>query len=158
MPSPFTILLDVKPHIKNYLLTLYGPTEPITFPKKSDYNNMLVRLLNPPPGDEYTPNFSRLEKIEIYLPHTNRKCLESSNYLSRDDAKKLRLEIDWDFYSDYRAFIRRKMNEGINRKEAIVLFMEVCNIQDEHLSFSAFYRDYNRQLKRRRLTFCKSEQ
>ena len=157
MPSQFTVLLEVKPYIKSYLLTLYGPREPIAFPKKSDYNKILIDKIGLTPKEGFKPDFKRLGKVEIVLPQTNRKNLQCQTYLSEEDREMLRKEIDQDFYSDCRAFIREKMRDGMSRKDATTLFMEVFNIQDEYLSFSSFYRDYNRQLQRRRLSFCKSE-
>ena len=154
MPAPVTILLDVKPYLKSYLLTLYGPSEPIRFPRRHCLNTFLIRHLGPPPAGSF-PKASRAGKVEIALPYSRAKNVLYNHYLSEHDEEALRKELEREFVYDYRCYIKEKMRAGISRKEATELFMEVYNIRDEYLSFSALYRDFSRMLQKRRLTSAK---
>ena len=155
MPSPITILLEVRPMIKQYLLALYGPEEPIMFPRKSDHNSFLIRHLGRPPENSRQV-FRQEGCIEIALPYTKLKNLESHNYLGFHDRIAFRQEIEREFVYNYHVFIREKMRQGEDRKVATIMFMELHNIREEDLSFFAFYRDFNRMLNKRRIKDCKT--
>ena len=146
----------MRSHIISYLKTLYGPEEPISFPKKSDYNAFLVKKLGLPPRD-FRLDCSNMKKIAIQPPETNLKDLFANNYLGFHDQIAFRRIVERDFISDFHAFVNQKITEGWNRKMGTIMFMELNNIVDDELSYSAFYRDFNRLLFKRRSTFSKSE-
>ncbi len=154
--SPITNLLEVRPMIKQYLLALYGPEEPIVFPRKSDHNSFLIRHLGRPPANA-RPDKGSGSTIEIALPFTQLKNLASHNYLGYHDRIAFRQELEREFVYNYHLFVREKMREGMERKTATLQFMEMHNITEDELTYSAFYRDFNRMLKKRRLTAVKRD-
>ncbi len=172
MPSQVTLLLKVPKYIKNYLISLYGQ-EPVFFPKKSDYNAFLLRNLTRPPVNNrpdffcnlagsckfestWCENYIRSNYLEIAIPYSEFKNIDANNYLGRDARKIFRREIERHFVYDFHTFIREQIRQGIERRIATINFMELHNIMEDDLSFSAFYRDFNRMLKKRRLITCKS--
>jgi len=172
MPSQVTLLLKVPKYIKNYLISLYGQ-EPVFFPKKSDYNAFLLRKLTRPPVNNRPDFFCNLagsckfeslscdryirnNYLEIAVPYSEFKNIDANNYLGRDPRHILRREIERHFIYDFHNFIREQMREGIERRIATITFMGKHNILEDDLSFSAFYRDFNRMLQKRRLTSCKT--
>lgn len=174
MPSALTIFLKVPKYIKRYLITLYGPQEPIFFPRKSDYNTFILASLERPTiknrpqffcriindcsfhSEELCSDFNRDNFIEISVPFSKFKNLDSFNYFARRHHRHLRAEIERHFVYDYRTFIREKIREGHERKTATLMFMEQYEIMEDDLTFSAFYRDFNRMLQKRRLSSCKT--
>ncbi|MFZ4705438.1 MAG: hypothetical protein ACOYMF_05465 [Bacteroidales bacterium] len=155
MPSPVTFLMEVKPYIKSYLLTLYGPSEPILFPKKSNYCRFIHQNIQKRPPDAHV-DFNREGKVEIQLYYNEFKNILHYNYIGKEGAKKLRNIIKAEFTQDFRDFIKLKIDNGWSRKEATIMFMTLYNISEDDISFSAFYRDYSRQLQKRRLKYCES--
>ncbi|MHC1707406.1 MAG: hypothetical protein AB9842_07780 [Bacteroidales bacterium] len=150
-----TVILEMKPYLKQYLLALYGPQEPIMFPRKSDHNSFLIRHLGRPPANS-RPTRKTEDSIEIALPFTQLKNLMANNYLSVNDRKAFRRELEREFVYNFHLFIRERMREGMERKLATIEFMEVHNIREEDLSYAAFYRNFNRMLNKRRLTDCRT--
>lgn len=155
MPSRISVLVEVKPYIKAYLCTLYG-SQPVCFPRKSMYNRFLIQKIVRRP-DNAAIDLDRDGKIEILLPFNPVKNVYTYNYIGRDEQEKLRKMFKDDFTIDFREFIKEKLRDGWNRKEATILFMKAFNIAEDDISFSAFYRDYSRQLQKKRLTYCESD-
>jgi hypothetical protein len=146
--------IKISCHLISYLKTLYGPKEPISFHKRSDYNTFLIRKLGRPPSNFKLKKELKPE-ITILLPETCLKDLNANNHLSIKDEKDFRKIIARDFIADYHAYIDLQFSKGKTRKEATIMFMNLFNIREEELGFWALYRDYNRMLQKRRLIFSK---
>lgn len=146
--SDVTVLIEIKPYLKKYLLKVYGGEEckePIRFPKGNDYNRMLVHALQKPPKD-FKPCFDRLNTIEVVLPYNNLKNIRTFNYLSREDKIKFRKEVDADFTADYKKYISDTMkSENLNRKEATILCIKMYDINENEITFDAFYKNIYRK-------------
>lgn len=155
MPSQVSVLVEVKSYIKSYLQTLYGG-EPVIFPRKSMYNRFMLQKVVRRPANAKI-DFDRAGKIEILLPYNAIKNVQVYNYLGRDEAENLRKMFKDDFTIDFREFIKERLRDNWNRKEATLMFMDAYNISEDDISFAAFYRDYSRQLRKRRLTLSESE-
>lgn len=155
MPSPVSVLIPIKSHHKAYLTTLYG-TEPIAFPKKHIFNRFLIQHIHTRPLD-VLPDVDREGKIEIFLPYNPCKNVRVHNYLSRESMEDFRKLINWEFSIDFREFIRAKIEDGFKRKDATLLFMDLYKISEDDISFSAFYRDYSRQIRKRHAKYSESD-
>lgn len=153
MPTPMTVILEVKPYLRQYLLSIYGPQEPIVFPRRSDFNSFLIRHIGRPPE-----NARHVKEtgpvIEIAIPYTRLKNPESHNYLGFNDRVALRREIEREFIYNYHLFVREKMREGMERKIATLMFMDAHKITEDELTYSAFYRNFNRMLQKSRINAC----
>ena len=153
MPTLMTIILEVKPILRQYLLSIYGPQEPIAFPRRSDFNSFLIRHIGRPPENARHVKETGCT-IEIAIPYTRLKNPESHNYLGFHDRIALRREIEREFIYNYHLFIREKMREGTERKIATLEFMEKHKISEDELTYSAFYRNFNRMLQKNRISTC----
>lgn len=156
MDKGCTILLEVKSHIKSYLTALYGPSEPIQFPKRHLYNAFLIKKVGKPPAGVKI-DFSRANKIEIQPPDTNLRDMIANNYLGERDQIEFRKIIERDFSLDFIMFIETKLHEGFTRKVSTLMFMNLYKISEDDISFSAFYRDYDRKKEKRRVIFSESD-
>jgi len=150
-----TTLIPLKSHHIAYLNSLYGK-QPMTFPKKNVFSRFFLTRLNVPPLDYY-PDTVRYGTLEILLPYNIIKDVRTYNYLSLESKEFFRKLVSIEFQLDFQGFCRLKISQGFTRKAATILFMNLYNIQDDDLSFSAFYRDYSRKLHTRRLKYYESE-
>ena len=151
MLTPITVSIEVPAYLKNYLLALYGPEEPIKFKNRSVYNRFLIQNTGPWPEQITKKNLVKAGNIDVILPWNMFKDPAKCNYIGWEDQKRFRAEIIADFKSDFFAFIKEKMGEGFLRKDATILFMNTYNISDSDLSFDAFYRNFNRKMAIRRI-------
>jgi hypothetical protein len=145
MPSDITVHIEIKKYLKKYLIAVYGP-EPVTFPHGHQYNRFLVRKLSKVPVN-HKPVIDRDNCIEIFLPWNNLIDVRYYNHLSVDDKQAFRYEIDRDFMYDYIKFIDDKCREGFNRMQATAMCQNLYGINDEDISFDAFYKNFYRKAK-----------
>ncbi len=150
-----TISLELPSYLKNYLLKLYGPQEPIRFKQRSLYNRLLLKYAGSWPTVMTRYHLMRKNELKIFMPASPGRHPKRYSYLSKDDACFIRSEISMDFMSDYISFVKHKMRKGLLRSEATILFMETYNISDSDLSYDAFYRYFSRREKKRKPYACK---
>ena len=150
MCSNQTIRIKVKSYLKKYLIKLYGP-EPIKFPKNHYYNRFIVLRLKKPGKYFYEKIDDPSNYIEIMLPYNNLKNVVSYNYLSHESKIELRKEFLKDFRADFSKFISDKISEGFNRSDATILLMNYYDLDDDDITFDAFYRKFSREQRKRRL-------
>lgn len=146
-----TVRIRMEGYLQRYLIHLYGGEGysggPITFPRKNDYNRLLINLVCKPPKN-FRPD---TQGVEITLRRNNLKNVDVYNYLSRRKKRDFIEEIRKDFRLDFKRFVSEKLDEGYTRKSAIIIFMETYRlIEDENL-YDALYRRLSRMLEDRRI-------
>jgi len=155
--------IEIKPYLKKFLLAKSDNNqEPARFPRKSDYNVMLIRLvtnyntLTSIPVDDrdnvleyFRPSRQQLstESINIVLPTNARKNVLSYNYLSRDSKIEFRKEVRLDFNYEFSRFMYRQLKKGILRTEICEMFKKLYDITEDELKTESLYRYSSRLLE-----------
>ena len=152
MCEQITINIEIKPHLKKYLIATYNQ-EPVQFPYRHNYNRFLVHNITKPPKDfKIVP--ANENTICIALPKNNLKDISSFNFLSENKKTDFKNEIEEDFWTDAKEYINSKMKDDkLNKKEAIILLMKMWNILESELTFDAIYKHFQRERKKHTLLF-----
>ena len=146
MPSQATTHCKCEPYLVKFLEFLYGPS-PISFPRKSNFNLMLDAFLEKPPMECDTPDQGILN-LAIRLPYFDNKDIRSYNYLPPKKQEIFAKEI-WKFFKIiYRNEISKCLVMGLDRKDAIGLFIEKYDLSDD--CWDSLEKDYQRHLTLRR--------
>lgn len=155
MSDLVTTNIEIKPHLKQYLITLYGE-EPIHLPHRHNYNRLLVRLINKMPKDHKQVPADK-NTVCVILPKNEIKNITVYNYLSRESQLIFRKEIEKDFWYDAKKYIDTIIqSENINRKQATLMCMKCYNISESDLTFDAFYKYFYRNMMKRMSMLCVS--
>jgi hypothetical protein len=143
MASPIIIRVKCDPYLARFLETLYGGS-PVSFPKKSNFNAILDLFLERPDLDYVEPDYGA-NTLEIRLPYFDHKNILSYYYLS-PAKQEIFVNQVWKFFKvTYRAYISRCIVVGLERQEAISIFITKYNISLD--SWDLLEKDYQRYLK-----------
>jgi hypothetical protein len=145
MGSPITIKLKCEPYLVKFLETLYGPS-PISFPKNSNFNTMLDVFLDKPPLEFKQPEIGE-KVLEIRIPYFENKNVLFNNYLSPTKQRILIKEISKFFKITYRGEISKYIVLGLDRQDAIQIFIEKYNLSQDNSDL--LEKDFQRYVKLR---------
>ena len=142
-----TITIRVRSYHKSFLTAIYG-VEPLSFPRKDDFNRILNLLLtnNPP---EYSAYDRSDVNLEIRLPFFEDKDVRSYFHLSPTREKILFDKIDDLFKIVFRDEMDQYTTMGVAVHTAVRLFMENYRLSED--TFDMLVKDYNRTKVRRRV-------
>lgn len=146
MSSPVIINIGCEVYLIRFLEKIFGP-QPISFPKKHDFNSILDFLLQVPPLDYHEPDYGD-KTLRIKLPYFEDKDVRSYNYLSNFRQRKFEKRINQYFKITYRGIISKYILLGFDRNDSIELFMEEYNLPVDCLD--TLEKDYHRYLVVRR--------
>lgn len=149
MPSPYIIKIKCDLYLVRFLEKLYGPA-PISFPKNSNFNNILDVFLEKRPFDpdlldkqDTTGTF-----LELRLPFFEDKNVSSYNYLSPSKQRIFIKEV-WKYFKiTFRSEIARHVVLGLDRKDAIELFIEKYDLPVD--TWDLLEKDFQRYIVLRR--------
>jgi hypothetical protein len=127
MKDRLTIKIKIKPHFKQFLLSVYGKKEPLYFPKKDKFNDLLCLLLAKPPLD-YNPKLNGSDTIEIIIPYFENLNIMSYNYLSQRSQKTFVNRVKKRFWVTFEDFMDTCFRRNINVTDSIALFIEKYNL------------------------------
>jgi hypothetical protein len=145
MASDVIIRVHCEPYLVRFLETLYG-TSPISFPKNSNFNMLLDVFLEKPPLG-YQEFVDGEKNLQIRLPYFEVKDIRSYNYLSPTKQRIFAKEV-WKFFKiTFRQEIAKCIVIGLDRKDAIELFVEKYNLSQD--CWDALEKDFQRYLKLR---------
>jgi hypothetical protein len=143
MASNVIIRLECEPYLIKFLEKLYGPS-PVNFPRKSNFNCILDVFLERTPPDFTRPDFGS-RNLDIHLPFFELKDVRSYNYLSPTKEKIFIKEI-WKYFKiTYRGDIAKYIVLGLDRKDALDLFIEKYDLSQDCWDF--LEKDFQRYLK-----------
>lgn len=161
--SSILICLDIKPYLKKFLIAKSeNKEEPVKFPRKSDYNVMLINLvtnynsLNCIPVDDrenvldYFKSSNQVNgpyRISIILPFNRRKDVRSYNYLSRDNKILFRNEVRLDFNFEFSRYLFTHLKNKERRTDVVDSFKKLYNISEDDLKSESLYRHSSRLLQ-----------
>lgn len=143
MASQTIISVKCEPYLIKFLEALYGPS-PITFPKNSNFNNILEYFLDKPPLDLKPPNDEE-ENLAIKLQFLENKNVVYNNYLSPNRQRVLTGEINRFFRITFRMEISKMICLGLQRQDSIEIFIEKYNLSLD--CWDMLEKDYQRYLK-----------
>jgi len=145
MVSDIIIRVKCEPYLIRFFETLYGQS-PIKFPKNSNFNTYLDVFLDKTPLDFKIPEYGD-HTLEILLPTFERKDIRTFNYLSPKRQEIFTKEL-WKFFKiTFRSEISKSVLMGLDRKDAIELFIEKFNLSQDCWDFME--KDFQRYLKMR---------
>jgi len=164
MPSEVTVRIKVPAYIKKYMLAQsVNQTEPAEFPPKHIYNISLVQKSSNYNYLKYIPIAERdnvyeyfyhvshqlptFEYITIALPFHEIKDPRSFNYLGRVSKYSFVKEVKEDFYFELTRFLIKRLKQNVQRKDAIVEFLEFYKITEDDLKLESIYRQTTRILE-----------
>lgn len=122
-----TVQIKIKPHLKAFLLSVYGEQQPLFFPKKDKFNELLAFLLSKPPAD-YKPKPINTTDLQVIIPYFEHINIVSYNHLSRRSQRIFENRINTRFWVTYEDFLDVCFRHNIKRSEAITLFIEKYNL------------------------------
>ncbi|MEI7723459.1 MAG: hypothetical protein WCK09_00285 [Bacteroidota bacterium] len=145
MASNIIIRVRCEPYLIRFLETLYGGS-PISFPKNSNFNAILDVFLDKPPLGHHDPDHGE-NTLAIQLPYFELKDIRSYNYLTETKQRIFIKEI-WKFFKiTYRQDIAKCVVMGLDRKDAIELFIEKYDLPLD--CWDSLEKDFQRYLKLR---------
>jgi hypothetical protein len=142
MSSTVIIKVKCEVYLIRFLEKLFGE-QPISFPRKHDFNNILDFLLAKPPMGHVETDYGE-KTLRIQLPYFEDKDIRSYNYLSAFKQGKLEARIAAYFKVVFHAEINKLLNLGFIRKDAIEIFMDEYNLPIDCLDL--LEKDYSRYL------------
>lgn len=147
MASQIVISVPCEEYLIRFLEKMYGPS-PISFPKKSNFNTLLDVFLDRPPMNHtpVTPEDPG-KFLQVELPYFEQKDIRSYNYLTAKMERAFVKEI-WKFFKiTFRGEIAQLLVLGLDRKDALEIFMEKYNLPQD--CWDALEKDFQRYLKLR---------
>lgn len=130
MKSRITATVKLDSRLKSFVLSVYGK-EPVYFPKRDKLNSLLSVLLSKPPLDFKFTTLDPVNDLVIILPYFEHLNINSHNYLSdrsqRVFAKRIKTLFDVAFVD----FIDKCFLDGIDRVDAVNLFIDKYNLPDD---------------------------
>jgi hypothetical protein len=149
MPSDLTISVPCPLYLIQFLETLYGKS-PVVFPRGSNFNAILDVFLEKQPVNPKAGPSPDENLLIVALPYFEHKDIRSYNYLTHGKEQVFIKEL-WKFFKiTYRAEIAKSICLGLERKDAIELFVEKYNIPLD--SWDLLEKDFQRYLKLRQKT------
>jgi hypothetical protein len=162
--STVLVSIQIKPYLKRFLIAKSeNKQEPLKFPRKSDYNVMLINLVT---------NYNTLDQIAledrqhvidyfkssaeqiplpdsltIILPFNKKKDVRSYNYLSEKSRIEFRNEVRMDFNFEFSRFLHRGMKQGDLRTDIVKEFKKMYRIGEDELDSGSLYRHSSRILQ-----------
>jgi len=142
MASQIIIRIKCEPYLIRFVETLYGPS-PISFPKNSNFNTLLDVFLDKPPLDHIEQDYGE-STLSIQLPYFDNKDIRSYNYLSAKKQAAFVKEL-WKFFKiTYRGYISKLIVAGLDRQDAIEIFIEKYDLSLDCWDFME--KDFQRYL------------
>lgn len=161
MPSSVSVKIKVPAYIKKYIIAQSSnQDEPVVFDRKHIYSISIIHkvtnynYLDRFPIEEredvfdyFHDRWTTFESVKICLPFNERKDVRSFNYLSRDAKYNFLREVKEDFYFELTRHIINRMRKRIQRKDAILEFLQKYGITEDDVSQETIYRQTTRILQ-----------
>jgi hypothetical protein len=126
MSSPVIVTVKCQVYLIRFLEKLYGD-QPISFPRRHEFNSMLDFFLSIPPSPFVEPDYGEMS-LRIALPFFENKDIRSYNYLSDLKQQKFEKRINEFFKIHFHSSMDKHINLGFVRKDSIELFMDEYNL------------------------------
>jgi hypothetical protein len=152
MPSDLTICVPCPEYLVKFLEKLYGKS-PVAFPRNSNFNAILDVFLEKQPPNSKPISSLETSSLVIRLPYFDHKDVRSYNFLSPTKENILIKEI-WKFFKiTFRSEISKSLCLGLDRKDAITLFMEKYDLPEDGRDL--LEKDFQRYLRLRQISQLK---
>jgi hypothetical protein len=152
MPSDLTVSVPCPFYLVKFLEKLYGKS-PVVFPRSSNFNAILDVFLEKQPPDAKPISSLETSALVIRLPYFDHKDIRSYNFLTPTKESILVKEI-WKFFKiTYRSEISKSLCLGLDRKDAITLFMEKYDLPED--SRDLLEKDFQRYIRLRQISRLK---
>lgn len=151
MPTDIIIKVKCDAYLVRFLESLYGKS-PIIFPKNSNFLNILDVFLDKPPLDFVEPDYGE-KTLKIQLMYCDAKNVLYNNYLSPLKQRIFVKEIWKLFKITFRGDIAQHLVNGLERQDAIELFIEKHNLSQD--CWDQLEKDFQRYviIRRKRRLF-----
>ena len=144
-----TVQIRLRPYLKAFIISIYGQ-EPVFFPKRDRFNDLLQLLLTKPPADHIQPHPDK-SKLEVVLPYFENLNILYNHYLSDKAQKAFEERVKKRFWVIYDDFMDECLRKDLTRSTAISLFIEKYQLpydsKIEDMLRKAIYRSVKIQTK-----------
>ncbi len=154
MASNITVRVHVKPYIKKYLIHISdNKAEPIIFPKRHHFTNLLLPLLVSKNRYDLlrfieTDQNRPTDYADIMLPwqktYGNKPHIMYRRYLSPCSEREFRISVERYYKMMANEFITEKLYHGHTRTNAINMFLQELMITEDDINIESLYRGYSR--------------
>jgi hypothetical protein len=125
-----TVKIKIKPHLKAFILAVYGQEQALEFPTRDRLKDLLQLLLSKAPSNYKLPDPNEV-LLEVVIPEFEVKAMKSYIYLSPANQKDFTRRINMIFWVTFEEFIDECFRRDLGRNDAISLFVEKYNLQAE---------------------------
>lgn len=127
MKDRITVKIEMEPHLKAFLLSVYRQQPPVFFPKRDRLNDLLQLLLAKPPKNlkQKPPPECYLEVIVPYFENLN---IFSYHYLSPLNERLFVKKVKQMFNVTFIDFMEECFRHDLGRTDSIYLFLEKYEI------------------------------
>ncbi len=142
MSSQITVAIKIKPYLKDYIISTYGP-EPVKITESNRLAPLFLKRLCKVP-ENYKPLKDYKDYIIFELPY-GEKNIRYNNYIPEDKQKYIAEFFESECKSQFRMF----MNENQDKfsgviKDVIFEFMRVYDINSGEDTYETLKKDYYR--------------
>ena len=143
MASDVIINIKVDQTLIAFMENLYGP-QPITFPRKDNFNLLLHHLVSPALQDRREKQYAE-SNLAIVLPYFDDKNVFYNYYLNERRQRIFEQSVDNLFRITFRCEIDRALRLCITRIDAVYVFIDKYNLDIN--CFDMLIKDYQRYRK-----------
>lgn len=132
--------IAVKPHVKKFLNTKYGPEAIIS--KKTRMGLILMELLDSKidrSGVDITGCF------EKYTIKVSQRCFNIKGFnVSFNKKKFLAVYLEKQFTEELRSYVDMQLSMGVTAMQAMRIFLKYYAISENEIKLDSIYRSYQR--------------
>jgi hypothetical protein len=144
--SPISVKIEMPLWMRQFLINQsINKEEPIVFARRHELHYILNELIS---NDTRIVLPDRIPEdwawVKIKLPFNPYKDVYFYNKLSDDSRKMLRTVIRTQFNFKYFRYVRHKLNQGMERKEATEMFLKEQNFSEDMMKYESLYRKFTR--------------
>lgn len=151
MSSGITVIVKLKPYLKEWVLKRYGP-EPVRASSSNKIFPMLAGYLSSVPAD-YKPIHPDSKHIAFELPYNKILDIRNKSYISPKYYGQIQSFFYGQFYFDFVLWMNKcVIDQRFSFKWSIVQYCVENDISFDHANYDSLKRLYLRYRKREDLT------
>ncbi|MBW6490842.1 MAG: hypothetical protein K0B15_06555 [Lentimicrobium sp.] len=148
MPSPITVNIKMPVYLIQYLENKYGP-QPITFPRKDRFGNILPQLTRKPTVSENQFIVYGKHNLQVVLPFNAEKNVLYHNFIPEPAQALFESMIHKEFLTLFHSFMNEAFNCKVETTESVNVFIDIH--QMDYSCFDMLIKERQRYMNGLRL-------
>jgi hypothetical protein len=148
MPSPISINIKMPAYLIQYLENKYG-SQPIAFPRKDRFGNILPQLTRKPDASEFQFDHYGKNNLEVVLPYSVEKNVLYHNFMPKAAQVLFESMIHKEFLTLFHTFMNDAYNCKVEINESINVFIDIH--QMDYSCFDMLIKERQRYMNGLRL-------